>query len=980
MQPDAILNERYRVIYTVDERPNGLLLRARDDQSNTLVLLGVLPLAGGTSEDIAALARQIATIQHEQLLPLLDYFASEQNYILVCADPGGQDLDRALRSRGGPLPEQETLNQGARLLQLFDTLHTQRPPMYIGDLWPSDLLITDVDWRITPFALARMVSVGPTAYRAPELSNLAAEPSGATDTYTIAAVLYHALTGYAPTTAEQQQAGMPLAAPRSLNPALSALAEQALLRGLQTKPANRYQNAREQRLALETIHLMAGRSLGLGPDILKTSETVAPSEPAPAQVELFLPDVPPSVQTATPGQYRIEPDENPAPRRRGFSTGCLVGLAIGLAVLVIGIAIALVFALTTTGVLNTWLGSAPVAATIAPITLGPNAITAANVGALVRTSEITGELLGPISYAPNGRQIAIGINNDVTLNNPELQEQRRLVGHTGSVIVVAYSPDSRLLASAAKDDNDARIWDAQSGALLHTLKGHTQWLRSVVFSPDGTQLATGGTDNTIKLWNVSDGTLVRTLEGHTDFVGNLVFAPDNKSLASSSCDGTVRIWELADGKTRAGFSYTNQVNATNNKPYFTTGLVFSPDGKRLAVGSFDGSIAIISPVDGKLERRLLGHKDYVVLRGLAFAPNGETLYSGAADGTVREWNVASGSETGTFTGHNFTVIGIAISPDGKQLASISSEEGNLTIWDTATREKLNVLRSGQGLVTGLTYSPDGQALGISGYTGALTLHLADGRQSEASTPGSSMTAVMLENGAIGMLSDADEVRLLRAGSDGIDAKLTGLEGKPRVLAANRAGTLLAVGNDQGVVVLWDANGQQRGAITSESPVVSALAISDDGRYLAVGGPPSALQIEVWEIGAARKLQSLPGPRDGIIGLAFQPGSSRLAAIDLAGELFVWDAPGGELSQILTASADMGRFTTLAFSSNGDLLLCGTLSGELVAWNAADVTEVARHKIAPLAPVMALAVSPDGQQIAASVRNDNASVFMLEVGK
>lgn len=536
MQPDTILHDRYRVIYTVDERPNGLLLRARDEQSGTLVLLGVLPLAGGTSEDIAALARQVATVQHDQLLPLIDHFVADQNYLLVCADPGGQDLERALRSRGGPLPEQETLNQGARLLQLFDTLHSQKPPVYIGDLWPSDLLITDQGWRITPFALARMVSAGPTAYRAPELSNLEAEPSSATDTYTLAAVLYHALTGYAPANAEQQQAGMPLAAPRSLNPALSALAEQALLRGLQVKPANRYQNAREQRLALETIHLMAGRSLGLGPDILKTPETVAASEPAQPPVQSLLPDVPLSVQTATPGQYRIEPDENPASRRRGLSTGCLVGLAIGLAVLVIGIAIALVFALTSTGVLNTWFGRASSAATVAPIQPGPNAITAANVSTLVRTTEITGELLGPISYAPNGTQIAVGINNDVTLNNLELQEQHRLVGHTGSIIVVAYSPDSRLIASAAKDDNDARIWDAQSGVLLHTLRGHTEWLRSVVFSPDGTQLATGSTDNTIKLWNVRDGTLARTLEGHTDYVGNLAFTPDGKSLASSSRD------------------------------------------------------------------------------------------------------------------------------------------------------------------------------------------------------------------------------------------------------------------------------------------------------------------------------------------------------------------------------------------------------------------------------------------------------------
>ncbi|HMP40398.1 MAG TPA: serine/threonine-protein kinase [Roseiflexaceae bacterium] len=186
--------------------------------------------------------------------PLIAHFASQQVYYLVCPDPGGQDVERALRSAGGPLREADLLPQVSELLSALELLHSQHPPLFLGDPVAGDFWLTERgELRIIPFTLARPIGASPIAYRAPELASSAVEPAPPSDIYAVTALLYHVLTGYAPPTYDQIRAGTPLTGPRSLNPAMSPLVEQALLRGLQQRDVNRYQTAREMRVAFETV-------------------------------------------------------------------------------------------------------------------------------------------------------------------------------------------------------------------------------------------------------------------------------------------------------------------------------------------------------------------------------------------------------------------------------------------------------------------------------------------------------------------------------------------------------------------------------------------------------------------------------------------------------------------------------------------------------------------------------------------------------
>ncbi len=154
-----------------------------------------------------------------------------------------------------------------------------------------------------------------------------------------------------------------------------------------------------------------------------------------------------------------------------------------------------------------------------------------------------------IAFSPDSKMLAYGGLGDIIrlcdVDSGELI--RTYEGHTAYIRSIAFSPDGNTLVSgsgnAEADDNTVRLWDVKSGELLHTLERHTDIVNSVVFSPDGNIVASGSDDETIRLWDANKGIHLRKLEGHKGPVNSISFGRDNRTLASGSSDGTVLIWD-----------------------------------------------------------------------------------------------------------------------------------------------------------------------------------------------------------------------------------------------------------------------------------------------------------------------------------------------------------------------------------------------------------------------------------------------------
>lgn len=1022
---EKVIRDRYRVIYTVDERPGVKIYRCRDDRSGELMLVAEFTVDEGALTDLDTLTKHIATVRHEALLPLLDHFVEQARYYMVCADPGGQDLERAIRARGGPLPEPDALVQATRLLLLLEYLHAQRPPLFLGDLAIVDVWINDQGaFLVTPFTLATPIGQTPSPYRAPELARSDAEPTTVSDVYTIGALMYHALTGWAPPTPAQQEAGMPLAGPRSLNPQLSPLVEQVLLRALQLRPVNRFQQAREMRIALETAQMMKGRSLGLGPDVLTQVTPAAGAEtPALAPEPLMsapssAPSAPPAMPVAPPPVAPPAPHPPgypaapaPAPRRQGLSTGCLITSAVALTVAAIGVCLAIAVFLPgsplrqvlgiggASGVPAAATASASPVATAAPTgeqtaesiptvspptpipsnsgssALGPDAISPQNVATITATRQLSMSVFGPVAYSPDGRLLAVGVSEAVSLHDATtLDDRGTWFDHTGRITSLAWSADSTLLASGASDDSDVRIWDVATGRVLRRLSGHTGWIRSLAFAPDGTLLASGSTDQTVRIWDAATGQLRATLSGHAGFIGGVAFSPDGATLASASRDGSVRLWDVASGREIGGFSFRTALNPETNLRYWATGVAFSPDGKSLAVGSTEGVVYLIDAATGQIIHQLRGHTNWIVIRGLAFAPDGKTLYSAGLDATVRVWDVDRGVQTGMLDVHRLDIFSIAISPDGARLASVSDQEGRLIVWDlTQQRPDMN-LRIGLGLVTSLVFSPDSEVLGAVGYNGIVQLRLLANNQIRqfAGSVTSVQSLAFLQGGRMATITEQDAVTLLDFVRETTE-DLTGLTGTPLCVASDPAGNVLAAGASDGTVTLWNgANGQLLRSLKTDLPAVFLIAVSSDGAFVAAAGTPADPRIEIWRVADGQRVQTLSGMQNSITSIAFQPGGTLFAATGTEGVLRLWNYRTGVPERNLRAAPEDGWFTALAFSPDGALLATGTPTGVVQFWNPSSGAETAR--IEQQFGVLALAFSPDGAQLAAAGRDAGVTIY------
>jgi hypothetical protein len=167
--------------------------------------------------------------------------------------------------------------------------------------------------------------------------------------------------------------------------------------------------------------------------------------------------------------------------------------------------------------------------------------------------------------------------------------KQTFLGHTGPVRSVAVSPDGKRIVTGSSDQT-AKVWDAEKGQEVLSLKGLTNWVLSVAISPDGKRIVTGSQDQTAKVWDAVKGQEVLSLKGHTSFVTSVAFSADGKRIVTGSHDSTAKVWDAEKGQEVLSLKgHTNQV----------TSVAFSSDGKRVFAWDVGNNVLAWSVPDGK---------------------------------------------------------------------------------------------------------------------------------------------------------------------------------------------------------------------------------------------------------------------------------------------------------------------------------------------------------------------------------------------
>jgi WD40 repeat protein len=479
---------------------------------------------------------------------------------------------------------------------------------------------------------------------------------------------------------------------------------------------------------------------------------------------------------------------------------------------------------------------------------------------------------------------------------------------------------------------------------------------SVAINRNGQYWAAGSRRGEARVWREEGKLLHLAWQAHTDTVRALAFSPDGRTLATGSWDGTIKLWDIESGALLWTSWFTDNIES----------LAFAPDGRTLASGGDDATVQLWDARGGTHRQTLSGHSGPVF--ALAWSPDGSLLASGGVDEGIRLWEL-SGAQPGpgarTLTGHIDWVLGLAFTPDGTQLAS-GSWDGTVRLWDVASGSLRQTLTGHTDRVRAVVWSPDGHLLASCGFD--QTIWLWDVDRSSYRTGLHGHTAGVYD------IAFTPDGRSLLSGSEDGTLRVWDVERGQCVhimqgyaislydVAWSPDGTGLASAGSNTLVAIWDVEGlTPPRLLRGHRSLVFGVAWSPDGRFLASSGLDNAVRL--WDATTREARQILQDPdhvNTLFYGVAWSPDGKFLASASYQQGVHVWDVTTGTRRWV--GRAQPTRIRRVAWSPDGTRLAsCGD-DGSVCLWKATDGTLLQQFQ-GHRGMVMSVAWSPDGTRLA-----------------
>jgi WD40 repeat protein/tRNA A-37 threonylcarbamoyl transferase component Bud32 len=526
------------------------------------------------------------------------------------------------------------------------------------------------------------------------------------------------------------------------------------------------------------------------------------------------------------------------------------------------------------------------------------------------------------------------------------REPRGLGGQPGAVPTLAWSADGRAVFSGSAGTVDLKTaqpipgtlvqWDPATATRVHVVTpqgGMQPW--TLVVAPDGkTGVAPGERDGPA-LWDLASGRKLRTLQGRGEGVRRLAWSGDGRIIAGGARDGTVRTWDAGSGLQRP-FLGKHKGNVL--------ALALSGNGRLLATTSgnalFDPMKFTELKVWDVLANRELASLDVppAPIFAVAFSRDARLLAAGI-DNDIHLWEVsalAPPKRLRVLHGHTGDIRALSFAPDGRTLAS-GALDRTARLWDVPDGRLLTSLRDRLGSVLAVAFSPDGRTVAVGGDP------IRD-------LPPVVLWEVVRSQTRLTLGHPAGETfRHLAVGAGGC--------------------TLVGSVSDGSQVVLWEARTGKQLTILPSTTTVFCLALSPEGKTLAVGEEepvrPGVVRglIRLWDVPGCRVRTLLRGHDGSIFGLAFSPDGKLLASGASDGSLKLWDHAAGRETARLGSHATTLR--SLVFSADGRTLVSGSgndsRASEITLHDVATGTE--RLRITDREGILwDVAITPDGKTV------------------